>query len=387
MGERMRKIWLAAVAGIFLVIPVHAQTGGDDILKTMINSPSADSWSVWNATIAVIKDDTVQGGKASRITVAKKGEHSWDASASDAIVKPVKKGDVILVAYWARVEVPPEGSQTASLPSVSIGINKTPYTTFVSEAATITRKWAMYYASGVADADYKPGDLNVGIQLATDKQVIDLGPVFVLDFGPDYDRTKLPHNKIVATVSPPPAAAAPASPETRFADALAKLRAKLPMKGTLISDPGQQPFLYGNDQSGQLADAADVPGGKALHVTISKAAAHPWDDGASLPLTGDIKKGDTVFLAAYVRASAGQLSEIGVHMAGTPWTPITTAAPTLPPNKWTLVYSSGIAASDYKAADVNVGMQLGCCQQTLDLGPIFVLNLGQGVALTALPKN
>lgn len=381
----MRKIWLAALAGVFLVTPIQAQTGGDDILKNMINSPSADSWSVWNATIEVIKDDTVQGGKASRITVAKKGANPWDASASDAIVKPVKKGDVILIAYWARVEVPPEGSQTATLPQVSLGINKAPYSTFVNEPATITRKWTMYYASGVADADYKPSDLNVSIQLATDKQVLDLGPVFVLDFGPDYDRTKLPHNKIATTAAP--AAPAAVSPETRFADALAKLRAKLPAKGTLISDPGQQPYLYGNDQSGQTVDAADVPGGKALHVIISKAAAHPFDTGAALPLTGDIKKGDTVFMAAYVRASAGQLSEIGVHMANSPWTAITTAAPALTANKWTLVYSSGVATADYKAADVNVGMQLGCCQQTLDLGPIFVLNLGPGVAPTALPKN
>ena len=76
-------------------------------------------------------------------------------------------------------------------------------------------------------------------------------------------------------------------------------------------------------------------------------------------IDGIIKKGDTVFMAAYVRASAGQLPEIGVHMANSPWTPITTTAPALAANKWTLAFSSGVATADYKAADVNVGMQLG----------------------------
>jgi hypothetical protein len=386
----MRKTVLAALAGVFFLMPAQAEPKADagtpDVLKNMINSPTADSWSGYGATFALVKDDSVQTGKAMRFTVAKKGTNPWDAAAWDPIVKPVSKGDVILVAYWARVDVPPSGSETANLSSVSVGLNKAPYTSFGNEPATITRKWAMYYASGVADADYKPGQLNVSVQLASDAQVIDLGPIFVLDFGPNYDSTKLPHNKLATAT---PTTAAVATPDTRFAEALAKLRAQLPLKGTLISDPGMAPNLYGSEQTGQAIDDPTVPGGKALRATIAKAAAHPWDDGASVALTGDVKKGDTVFLAAYLRANgaSGQIPEIGVHMAASPWTAIATASANLPGNQWQLVYASGVATADYPASAINAGLQLGQSQQTVDIGPIFVLNLGANVAVDGLPKN
>ncbi len=193
----MQKVVLAALAGVFFLLPLEAQTKADstDPLKNMINSPSADSWTGYGATFALHDDPAVQAGKAMRVTVAKKGVNPYDSAAWDPIVKPVSKGDVILVAYWARAEEPPAGSETVSVPNVTVGLSKAPYTAFGEGPVSITRKWTMYYASGVADADYKAGKLVVNVQLGSDVQVVDLGPVFVLDFGPDYDRTKLPHNK------------------------------------------------------------------------------------------------------------------------------------------------------------------------------------------------
>ncbi|MDR3527083.1 MAG: hypothetical protein P4L57_07355 [Rhizomicrobium sp.] len=387
----MPKLVLAALASVFLMLPVQAQTktdsGAADPLKSMINSPSADSWSGYGATFVLRDDPAVQAGKAMRITVAKKGANPYDSAAWDPIVKPVSKGDVILVAYWARAEEPPTGKETVSIPNVTVGLNKAPYTAFGEGAATITRKWTMYYASGVADADYKPGKLVVNVQLGSDIQVVDLGPVFVLDYGPDYDQTKLPHNKVASAAAP---TAVAASPEVRFADALTKLRAKLPTKGKLISDPGQTPNVYGPDQTSQAIDAADVPGGKAVRAKIAKAGANPWDDGVSQVLTGDIKKGDTVFMAAYLRAhdANAQIAEIGVHTATAPWSPVATAtAVSLPANQWQVVYASGVATTDYAASGVNAMLQLGAAAQSVDIGPIFVLNLGPGVATAGLPKN
>jgi len=389
----MRNVVLAAIAGVFLMLPVQgepkADSGSADALKNMINSPSADSWTGYGAGFALHDDPAVQAGKAMRVTIAKKGSNPYDSAAWDPIVKPVSKGDVILVAYWARAEEPPTGSETVSVPNVTVGLSKAPYTSFGEGAATITRKWTMYYASGVADADYKPGKLVVSVQLGSDAQVVDLGPVFVLDFGPDYDRTKLPHNKVAAAVpSTPPTAMV--APEVRFAEALTKLRAKLPVKGKLISDPGQTPNVYGPDQTSQAIDASGAPGGKAVRAKIAKAGAHPWDDGVSLALSGDIKKGDMVFMAAYLRGhdTSVQIPEIGVHTATAPWSPIaTTAAVTLPANQWQIVYASGVATTDYPASGVNAMLQLGAGPQSVDIGPVFVLNLGPGVATDGLPKN
>lgn len=172
----------------------------DAVLKKMILNASADSWGGYGASFAVRKDDTVNGGKAARYSAIKK-TNAWEAAASVAIKAPVKKGDVILAAFWARAETPPEPGRPSRLP-VAISLSQPPYTAQAADVVTISDKWAMYYLSGLADADYEAGQLNLSIQLAADTQAIDLGPAFVLDFGSNYDRSKLPRNKADA-VKPP----------------------------------------------------------------------------------------------------------------------------------------------------------------------------------------
>jgi hypothetical protein len=49
---------------------------------------------------------------------------------------------------------------------------------------TIGPDWKMVEIKGKANRDYPGGTLNVSVHLATAKQVVDLGPVFVLDMGP-----------------------------------------------------------------------------------------------------------------------------------------------------------------------------------------------------------
>jgi len=382
--------WIAAlVTGAFISLPAAAADAakGDELLNHMILSASGDSWSVWNASATVRDDVGVQAGKATRV-IASKGANPWDIQAAITLPQPVKKGDVFLVAYYARVETPPAGAATALIPNAGIGLNKAPYTSFAGEAAAFTSKWAVYYTSGVADADYAKGSLNFGVQLAAAAQVVDLGPVFMFNLGPDWDRTKLPHNKMPVVAAAP--AAPPASP---YDGELAKLRAKLPVKGTLINDPGAI-WPYGPDVTTEDIAGPDIPGSKAKHIVVAKAGTNSWDDGAASPVTAAIKKGDVIFAAVLIRAvapapgaEAGLISEIGVHQSQAPYTAVATSSATVPKGAWTWVYTSGVAAADYPAGAIGFGLQFGCCQQTLDIGPVFVLNLGPGIDTAKLPNN
>jgi hypothetical protein len=63
-----------------------------------------------------------------------------------------------------------------------------------SAEVMVGSEWKMYFAQAVATRDYSPGAAAATIQLASASQTIDLGPVFILDFGPDYDRSSLPTN-------------------------------------------------------------------------------------------------------------------------------------------------------------------------------------------------
>jgi hypothetical protein len=49
--------------------------------------------------------------------------------------------------------------------------------------ADIGPEWKTVEIKGKADKDYAAGSLSVGIQLATSKQTVDLGPIVVLDLG------------------------------------------------------------------------------------------------------------------------------------------------------------------------------------------------------------
>ncbi|MEN2786880.1 hypothetical protein ACFOKI_08875 [Sphingomonas qilianensis] len=64
----------------------------------------------------------------------------------------------------------------------------------IGNPVTVTNAWKLYYASGKTGRAFAAGSANVAAHLAAAKHVIELGPVFVLDFGPDYDPAKLPKN-------------------------------------------------------------------------------------------------------------------------------------------------------------------------------------------------
>jgi endo-1,4-beta-xylanase len=386
------------LGGLFaLALIVSAQAENENaIMDKVVNTPAATAWSVNGATAHARDDTTVQGGKAIRIEVSSKGRNPWDVQASSAVLKPVAKGDIILVAFWARAEVPAEGETVAHISSIRFQLSGAPYTGIFDDSASVGGKWQMYYASGTADADYRPGSVTLTLQLASAKQTIDLGPVFILDFGPNYDRSKLPKNALPsssgASASDPPPALATA--ESRFAAELTKLRALLPVHGQLMNDPAVSTVnSYGANQSSQTITAPDVTGGQALRVSVSKGT-DPYLTGIASRTYGDIHKGDVLFLAFYARATevsneaqSGVISAFNVQQSGSPYTIAVGTAALVPLNSWRMFYASAVAPMDYPSGTAVLTAQVGSRKQTIDFGPAFVLNLGPGVKLSSLPVN
>lgn len=394
---RMRLFTPLALAVLFAVA-ASAADDGSDMVNKLVNAPSASAWSVSGINASKPYDDsTVQGGRAIRIAVPGKGANVWDIAASVAITKPVAKGDTVLLAFWARAEVPAEGQTTAILPGIRLQQTSAPYGAFAQDSAQVDGTWTMIYASGIADQDYGRGSLGVAVHLAAAKQTVDLGPAFVFDLGQGYDQSKLPHNAPV-TAAPMVAAAAPTfSPEqagAKFADDISKLRARLPVPGRLMNDPSASVITsYGPDQTSQLVAAPDVPGRQAMRVTITKDGGDTYADGSSSQLSGDIHKGDVVFIAFYARASAseggqpGMIAAMNVQQNTPPWTIAAGTAAQAPLNSWRLFYASGIAPSDIPSGGAVLSGQIGGHKQAIDFGPAFVFDLGPGVDTQKLPAN
>jgi hypothetical protein len=163
-----------AFAGLLLT-PVAAQD------LNIINDPGAPAVS--GASGRLRDDANVQGGKALRVIVRGKGANPWDATVETSITKPVKAGDQLLFAFWARLEKGEGGAATATLPYSGVQVSAAPYTTLFSGPAEIGPEWKMVEVRGKADADHAAGTLKATIHLATAAQTVDLGPIFVVNLG------------------------------------------------------------------------------------------------------------------------------------------------------------------------------------------------------------
>ena len=164
------------------------------LVKKVINDPgTAYTFYGPGMTQKTMKDADIPGGMFVRVEVSQRGAHPWDSGGSYQINKPIKTGDVLFFAIYARAPNLKTG-ETASLPQMGVGQDGTPYAPIAIGDRQITNQWGVYYVSGKATSAWHRGETHVALQLAADKQVIDLGPVFVLDLGPDYDINTLPHN-------------------------------------------------------------------------------------------------------------------------------------------------------------------------------------------------
>lgn len=190
MNSAIRAMfWALTVLGTIL-----APAGADDLLQKAVSDPGA-FWGVWGGAKAkFIATDDLKGGAAQRVTITPKPARPWDAGTYAPINKPVKKGDTLVLMFYARAEKPPEGSDLIMVTgriyeAGPAGSGVSPETNFI-----IGQQWKLYYSSGTAMKDYPPGSLSAGMVLGTGEQVIDFGPVAVLDMGPNYNLTNLPHS-------------------------------------------------------------------------------------------------------------------------------------------------------------------------------------------------
>jgi len=175
--------FIPILGALAIAAPALAQDGADDIMSKLVNNPAPVANQVVGAEGRVRKDSAVQGGMARRIEVPGKSEQAWAVSIVNPLTKPVKAGDKLVLAFWARLAKGENGASTASLPYNAVQLAGAPYTPLFTNGATVVGEWKMYEARGKADKDYPAGALNATIHLATAKQTIDIGPVFVLDLG------------------------------------------------------------------------------------------------------------------------------------------------------------------------------------------------------------
>jgi hypothetical protein len=183
----MKAIWITGLAALWLAAApaaAPAQSGGaDDIAQRIISVPAPARFTAIGARGEVRDDAAVQGGHALRVRVPGRSDQPWSVSVSVPITRAVHAGDNLVLAFWARLEAGENGAATTVLPYNAVQMASAPYTAVFHGPLTIGHDWRIQQISGRADRDYAEGALNVAIHLATARQTVDIGPVFVLDMG------------------------------------------------------------------------------------------------------------------------------------------------------------------------------------------------------------
>jgi hypothetical protein len=373
------KFWiLAATAAIYVPASLSAQQSTaelqalDDALPgTLINDPTRLDWDLFGAglTSKPVKSEDIPGAKAAlQISVPKAGANLYDVGANAPITTSIKAGTDVVVAFYARTvsAATPNGR---ALIGVRFGQNVAPYPGFGDSTLAIEKEWKLYEVAAKANVNLPKGQAVVGFQLVGAKQVIEIGQTIVVS-GATSLLTKSSKSVQSATT-----------------DLLPQLKGK----GRLINNPANKDWIvFGANGNHSNIAAPNIPGtgGTALLVKTMAASAQPYDVGASVPITEEIKEGDILLLGILARTApdgtADGTSKLGirVQLNEAPYSGFGDNVLTLGPT-WKLLQLKTQANADIPAGKGAVALHFGSAAQAIEVGQIFVLNTSGTVAVTS----
>jgi len=164
---------------------IRRQIGQDGEL---LMAPFVDQINSYGpAKTKLVEDRGAPDGEALEVKLSRKGRNPWDSGLSGAVPGGVKKGDVIIMSYWAKA-VSGEGV----IANAGLQVNRAPYDALTLEPAQLTSQWKHFYITHKAEQDYGPSEAGYTIQVAGAKQTLRFGPVFIMNLGPNVDPSALP---------------------------------------------------------------------------------------------------------------------------------------------------------------------------------------------------
>jgi len=256
---------------------------------------------------------------AVQITV---GDHRtepiWMAELSETTRVPLKRGDGVVLSFWARS--PSNSKVTAFVQRATA-----PYTGSFNEELNLRPEWRQYVVEGQMAEDYKPGEAKVGFHFNYGPGVVEIGAVKLTAAEKSTASRERPVNLV------------------RNGDFSA------PMVGTWDVNSVQAEVVPGG-----------APGGRnAWKLKVSPAAeASPWSHSVGQHNAGPIASGDVVYFRALMRSATRSRVGVMYERASEPFSKHLSALAVLTP-EW----------KEYRfAAPMPRSFQPGAAQLTLFLG-------------------
>jgi hypothetical protein len=173
--------------------------------------------------------------------------------------------------------------------------------------------------------------------------------------------------------------------------ALAQAAPSQPPREMIISDKDNAGWSFDGNPKLKEVPAEDLPGGKAILVTIPAKGANPWDVQARLPMKQGISEGDIVTFGFFARAEradpgrTGSLVPVRVQRDAAPYEAALEGMIEIGP-EWRFHCLAGPARLAIPAAELAVSVQLAGDRRAVVLGPYLATRIPAGVTkATGLP--
>lgn len=147
-----------------------------------------------------------------------------------------------------------------------------------------------------------------------------------------------------------------------------------------INQPGVNYTVYGASQTNKAVKDKEVVGGHALRVVVSAKGPETYSTGANAPLTKPIVQGHRIAVAFWARApklTGDETTPIPFYgiVGGPPSYTAVVSGTAAVGATWKLYNTSGKAPADMAAGAATMAVHLGAAATTIDLGPVFVIDL------------
>lgn len=146
------------------------------------------------------------------------------------------------------------------------------------------------------------------------------------------------------------------------------------VKEAVISDPAASGWSFEGNPKVKAVDAAGLPGGKGLLVTIPSKGANPWDVQARMKVKEGVAVGDTVTFGFYARADKPDPGKetatvtVRVQRGAAPYD-AALEGPLEIGKEWTFHCLTGPAKTALTATEAEVSVQLAGEKHAVAFGP------------------
>ena len=147
----------------------------------------------------------------------------------------------------------------------------------------------------------------------------------------------------------------------------------------LVSNPNEGWSIYGAQTNKTIKDST-VQGGMASEVNVPHTGGNNWDASAQVNITRKVIKGDKIVAAVWLKSKTDTGAAATLHMRlqvnAAPYSAYGEQDVTVG-SDWKLYSLEAKADQDYSANTSVLVIHLNTGKQTIDLGPAFVLDMGQ----------